>query len=296
MRFHIDANILLNFYRDNSHPLSLFDELDRRVSQLVITEQVRDEFLRNRASVLGTLSETFNKSFGGDLYTVPLVRGMTAHAEVIKVRDAYKQAAMQLAASIERLGTHPETDAVLTRFERLWNGGQVVRLMRSPEIINRAERRRLIGNPPSSPDRFSVGDEIIWESLLAWGADDLVLVSCDKTFLGNVSVLADEYKRLTNKRLVIVKRVSDAVKALGQIPSPALQDAELAMQTHRLLDPAWKIVRVDGVMAVVEKDGKIGRTPIGPEPDQGWLCSCGEYGPWNGVRCMSCGTPSMPLD
>ena len=121
MRIHLDANILLDFYRDNENALTLFDELHRCASQLIITEQVRDEFRRNRASVLEQLSKRFKESYSGPgIYTVSVVRDMPAHAELVRARDAYKERAKVLAEAIAQLATHPETDSVLTRFESLW--------------------------------------------------------------------------------------------------------------------------------------------------------------------------------
>jgi hypothetical protein len=39
----------------------------------------------------------------------------------------------------------------------------------------------LLGNPPSSPDKITIGDEVIWELLLAKLREDLIVVTGDGT-------------------------------------------------------------------------------------------------------------------
>ncbi len=64
------------------------------------------------------------------------------------------------------------------------------------------------------------------------------------------------------------------------------------------VDPGrWKVVGTTGVLATVT-DGKLGGiTPTSDTPDHTWYCPhCGSLGPWNGVRCMTCGMLSDPYD
>ncbi len=67
------------------------------------------------------------------------------------------------------------------------------------------------------------------------------------------------------------------------------------VKTH--LDPKWKVVHLSGNIATVTNGKFAGATPISDHPDSSWLCpNCGFYGPWNGVRCMTCGQISDPND
>lgn len=64
------------------------------------------------------------------------------------------------------------------------------------------------------------------------------------------------------------------------------------------VDPRrWKMVGRSGDIATVT-DGRLGgMTPVSQNPDITWQCPhCGHYGPWNGVRCMTCGMMSDPYD
>lgn len=64
------------------------------------------------------------------------------------------------------------------------------------------------------------------------------------------------------------------------------------------IDPrSWRLVGRSGDIATVTDGKRGGRTPICQNPDISWQCAhCGHYGPWNGVRCMTCGMMSDPSD
>lgn len=64
------------------------------------------------------------------------------------------------------------------------------------------------------------------------------------------------------------------------------------------VDPKrWKTVDLTGKIATVT-DGRLGgMTPVSKVPDVSWRCPfCGNYGPWNGIRCLTCGYISDPSD
>jgi hypothetical protein len=64
------------------------------------------------------------------------------------------------------------------------------------------------------------------------------------------------------------------------------------------VDPRrWKMVARSGYIATVT-DGRLGgMTPVCQNPHISWQCPhCGHYGPWNGVKCMTCGMMSDPND
>lgn len=56
----------------------------------------------------------------------------------------------------------------------------------------------------------------------------------------------------------------------------------------------WKIIKKEGNIAIVTDGQRKGRTPLRRHGDA-FLCpTCGKYGPWNGVVCLSCGYRSEP--
>jgi hypothetical protein len=56
------------------------------------------------------------------------------------------------------------------------------------------------------------------------------------------------------------------------------------------VDPnRWKTVDVTGTIATVTDGHLGGMTPVSKVPDVSWQCPfCGNYGPWNGIRCLTC--------
>ncbi len=96
---------------------------------------------------------------------------------------------------------------------------------RTDTIINKAIKRKYIGNPPVS-NKYTCGDEIIWETILEYCTNDLIIVTRDSTFEENFAFLKEEYKLKTGKDLEIVNFISDAIRLLGNEPSLELEVAE----------------------------------------------------------------------
>ena len=100
--------------------------------------------------------------------------------------------------------------------------------MSSSEIIDSASRRKLAGNPPTS-DKYTCGDEIIWESLLSYEIEhkeDLIVVSKDKTFTNNSEFLCGEYTSKTGKVLTIRQDIIEAYRLVGVELPREIEQAE----------------------------------------------------------------------
>lgn len=75
--------------------------------------------------------------------------------------------------------------------------------------------------------------------------------------------------------------------------APMYAGTEAALE----LVPGWTVVRNINGIATVTDGRRAGIAPVGPNPHHSWECpTCGNYGPWNGVICMSCGRMSDPWD
>ncbi len=93
--------------------------------------------------------------------------------------------------------------------------------------LNEAHRRKLLGNPPTSAKKQTIGDEANWEVLLECCREDLILWTRDGTYAENEDYLAAEYKHRTGKYLLLItERFSDAIKRMGASPSQDLIDQE----------------------------------------------------------------------
>ena len=84
----------------------------------------------------------------------------------------------------------------------------------TPEILKNAGNRKICGNPPSSNSR--IGDEIIWESILSWAKDDVVLVTSDHTFFDNEKFLDIEYKAKGHNIIGVFKDLNVAIEKIGK--------------------------------------------------------------------------------
>lgn len=83
-------------------------------------------------------------------------------------------------------------------------------------------------------------------------------------------------------------------RLLAGLPQePMIQNVTIALQ----VTPQWTVVHEINGLAAVTDGQRAGITPIVQNPHHSWECpNCGQYGPWNGVICMSCGRMSDPWD
>ncbi|MEI6293729.1 MAG: hypothetical protein WCP36_08595, partial [Methanomicrobiales archaeon] len=109
---------------------------------------------------------------------------------------------------------NPEKDPIFSEIIALYNDESVIKIKNSDSVITKAKLRKSIGNPPFSSGN-SIGDEIIWESLLTV-EEDLILISRDtRGFLDHKTYLSFEYHERTGKKLTIFNKIADGIKNLG---------------------------------------------------------------------------------
>lgn len=221
---YVDTNIFLGFYQSGNDRLAIFQELHARAASIVLPEQTVREFRRNRAARLTNLAEQVEKSANINVYTTAIVREMPEFAEWEKARDVARIHAKNIATQLRTWARNEASDPVYQEFVKLQADA---RAMTTPHgALAKAQERKLLGDPPTSPDKHTVGDEIIWETLLALGNDDLIIVSRDRTFVDNESILRREYENNKSRRLLaITESLSDALKRVGQ-PSTPIEEAE----------------------------------------------------------------------
>ncbi|HBU8931464.1 PIN domain-containing protein [Klebsiella pneumoniae] len=216
-KLFIDTNIYLDFYRAASDRLSLFEELKKLRGALIISEQGYKEFQRNRTVQLTKLSAEIERTTSTSIYTTAVVKDMAEHKEAIHLQSQIRKLGQELKMKIGvMLEPKPGDDPVLDAYEDL--------IKTSPpkptrkDLIAKAEMRKILGNPPTSPDRHSVCDELLWEELIYYCNEDLIIVSNDKTFTENKKILRDEFSKAhPGKKLEIVKSVSEALNILGKV-------------------------------------------------------------------------------
>lgn len=104
---------------------------------------------------------------------------------------------------------------------------------RTNEIIEKAKRRKIIGNPPTSR-KDTCGDEIIWETLLEYCNENLIIVSKDSTFNDNYNFLKDEFYRIKNKKLKVVDSITKAIELNNENPPKELEliESDLIVESN----------------------------------------------------------------
>jgi len=89
----------------------------------------------------------------------------------------------------------------------------------------------------------------------------------------------------------LVSREEVEVLFRGLDHEPSVEGVEHGLA----ISPHWTVVRNQNGVATVTDGHRAGTTPVSANPHHSWVCpTCGNYGPWNGVICLSCGMMSDP--
>ena len=161
----IDTNVLLNFYAYSNDDLAQLEKLVQivktKVVKLYITQQVVDEFYRNRDSKLSESFDSF-KSIGN----IACPRFMTSLHEYEAFKNAlsvYKDSRKVLA---EKARAQADARELLADqlFARIVEQVEVIQIDENAYLA--ALRRNRLGNPPGKSST-TIGDEVNWELLLA---------------------------------------------------------------------------------------------------------------------------------
>ena len=169
----IDANIYLDFYSSkNPKILDLLDSLLQVRDSVFVTEQVRDEVLRNRARCASELWDSFrDKIPNPSKVLLPTHVSEAQGAEIKRWNGSYKNLRDE---TITELGSRFDelrdaiinevisgTDAVSQKLAPLWEQS----IAPTIEVRERAKSRKERGNPPGKP-KDPIGDELSWEQFL----------------------------------------------------------------------------------------------------------------------------------
>ncbi len=227
-KIYPDTNRFVDFYQAASEKLNVFDQLQAYKEHLVLTEQTIVEFRRNRVSTLKWLSSQFKKTMDiAAPYTTAVLLALPEHDELTKLRKAYQDKGKEITKHLETMIEDEKKDPVTKKFLALVTDHKVERLPLTDDAIKLAQMRKLLGNPPCSPDKHTIGDEVIWELLIKHAKDDLIIVTKDHTFHDNIEMLKDEYKKKTKHKLLLVTDTfSAALKAIGEHPTNELIEVE----------------------------------------------------------------------
>lgn len=286
----IDTNVFLDFYRSNNESLKKLEELIKYAGNLLFPEQILNEYNRNRNAQFDFMRQEFSK------YKVALspfnsnyIKSFDEYKELIELNNKTKVHIDKLLNKIEQVKNETENDEIFKVVTYLYRMEEVIKLPVDEEIIVRSKNRQLLGNPPGSSS-VTIGDEVIWESILAYADEDIVIVSNDKSFLNNKRFLDEEFQQKRGLRLLdITNKITDAIKIIGATPSKELQELEDETEQIKAVLRAESILKAEAVV-ISHVNSKLGISPIVPSYSGAFCPVCGSNGPWNGVRCMRCGS------
>jgi hypothetical protein len=183
MHLFLDANIYLAFYRLSEDNLDELKKLRERVRSketiLYLTDQVRDEFRRNREAVIDDAISLLK----GQRVPNVFPRMFANLPDYEDVRATLKEAEKKVVKLIADGRTAAATgglhaDVLIAELFEL-----ATPLALTDDIWVKAQQRVLLGKPPGKHGRY--GDAVHWESLLAHVPDgaNLVLVTSDTDFI-----------------------------------------------------------------------------------------------------------------
>lgn len=221
-KIFIDTNIILDFYRmNNKNSINeILKEMKKYKKYFISTKQSQDEFLRNRDRTITDFIEELKKQ-NYKVNTNNVISTLNSydeyHDSIIKANKNTKK----IINEVKKLIENPDMDIVYKIYLDL----NEIAYSRTNEIIERAQKRKIIGNPPSSK-KETCGDEIIWETLLEYCNEDLIIVSRDSTFSANYNFLKGEFKKYRNRTLKVVDSITKAIEFNQEKPPKELELVE----------------------------------------------------------------------
>ena len=221
-KIFIDTNIFLDFYRYNKNDniSNLKDEFKKYFEYFINTKQSYDEFFRNREKTINEFIDTL-KSQINPLYDGNFLSSLNGFEDYYENMKLANKSIKCMIDKCSELIFDFEKDPVYSLYLLFCHNTYD----RTRDIIDRAIKRKYIGNPPTS-NKNTCCDEIIWESILENCHDDLIIVTRDKTFNENYNFLKNEYNEKNGKKFLIVELISDAIRLLGDDPSNNLETIE----------------------------------------------------------------------
>jgi len=225
MKIFIDTTIFFDiYYSHNPKKLDTFTEIKKIINHLLFSEQVKDEFIRNRDSTLKNIIEDVKKTTQINNLN-KIIFDKKDLLDFQEIKKKYDSVHKSLIKKSTIAFENPDKDPIYRAFIQLFDDPNVIIINRTQTIIDKAIVRKRIGNPPRS-NKTTIGDEINWECLLyhlSPNPDDLLIVTNDSTYKDQQTFLKREFFNLTKKKLIITEKLSDAFEVLKITPSDEIK-------------------------------------------------------------------------
>ena len=216
----IDSNIFLSFYYLTNEDLDELEKLTtllkRKSLTLYLTEQVRDEFSRNRERKI----DEAMKKLREHRFNLEFPQICKGYSEYEALRDGLVECDNAHKTLMDRLEGDIKSEqlAADSIIAEVFNFARCTNT--TPSSIVRARVRKEVGNPPGKAKR-SLGDEINWELLLEEVPDseDLYLITEDADFKSRLNeqrlnpFLANEWEAKKQSVVHFYRRISGFFKS-----------------------------------------------------------------------------------
>ena len=225
-KIFIDTNKYLDFYRYKDENMEILNKLSA-CNDIIISEQVIDEFERNRNKELHSLLDKANELYKKANENFFNLEPLGIFEKDIKVMNSesrkkigeIKANIVSFKEKIEEIIGSDNSDIVLNMFHKIVDNPKTIFYSHDDEVYQKALKRNHLGGVPRSEksgDRaLTICDEYIWETILAKSVYDICFVTRDRTYLENKKILTKEYYNRTGKNIVFMETISDGLEYLG---------------------------------------------------------------------------------
>ena len=216
----IDTNVLLNFYAFSNDDLAQLEKLvniiKTKVVKLYVTQQVVDEFYRNRDSKLSVSFDSFKPM--GNVTCPRFMTSLPEYSAYQSALNAYTESRKVLA---EKARGQADARELLADqlFKRIIEQVEVIPI--DEQAYSAADKRNRLGNPPGKSNT-TIGDEVNWELLLAKVPKnaDLHVITKDSDYGSKLNpgspkvFLQDEWQEKKSGKLLLYEQISLFFKAM----------------------------------------------------------------------------------
>lgn len=288
MKIFIDTNIFLGFYEENQDHIKKVFDLSKIKKYLVLIDYCWYEYYRNRSSVFDILIREIVAHQSKDPHRTSFISGFEEYNQAKDLSEKTKEAIRNLENRTNKVKIDPTDDPVYQTLLELYSDKSIKKYQMNEKLIDLAKKRRVLGNPPMTKDKVSVGDELIWEILLENVNDDLVIVSRDKTFNTHFDFLRSEFQTRTGKTLFICKQLKDAFDKVGESASQDLKNfEEKEKEPVSITDQSGNIILVPFPQAATFLSASTSSpTPV---TFMTYCHRCGQQRYESELRCVKCG-------
>jgi hypothetical protein len=235
----IDANILLSLYDYTDDDLQKLEALVNAVDDgkvvLYLTKQAVDEFRRNRDKKLADIISALEKKPKGDKSLPRLCDGLPERDQFLDAMEAVLALRTELINQVRSKAAARElaADALIEKLI-----GAAKTLTHDHKTIEAARERRDLGQPPGKRD--SLGDQVIWETLLAsvGKGQPLTILSKDGDWVSPLTnqvdpILVAEWQARKGAQLTLARTLNDFLKGM-EIDVEISVDPDKEFQVNRL--------------------------------------------------------------